>query len=841
MYYTKLGMTGIIPSTGQALCFTNKNNVVPFDRSVFCVSDVTSNVSIHVFRNNDLLYLIVKSVKKILFSMADIDNNKKDTHLRPLRPLFNAVYACNTAEKCGYWNKLCNEMKQYESKSNKNEKKPVEAYYDNIIEILDCFHHLRTKHTHIYQTFGGECDLLQCAIVKRHISHRTTRNKLDHRSQFAQQTMDQIHCDIRHEHHFGTRFTPEEVKAIGVDRTIAIGILRRRQEILHEHFNYDRFTNSNNKYVSTMNQLEFSNNTYSYSLPFNYQPECRDRHEVCWNGLTYSQLYVPPKYESLKEELLAHSSDCILYVLDYKAKRLAQTQAAKEIKANCQNYLKQKSNEPDHPSKYKYEDGSSLTVAHIAVVVIYCDNDAFQYGFSQSYRPIYDDEKQTDDDGLLSILNNIKSRNSEYYHFAKLLKETVEVFGTQYIDHKGNDWPKRMYHGIQRRLVLPGFQCKIFGVLSATTEWHVAERFAEGDHDGLILEMVPSVHLKSFYCRPFSTLHLHEEEHLFVGGLEQFNIMNIEQVPRHRSKEIARKRYPMLIPEAVAKDVITALRVIDCMTNGIYFSNDSADYYHVISKGYVLTKLLKFKDITDTVKDCAQKLMDYRLMAMEHTWSLSEISALVAMLLKEMCDVFFNQNSPFQKSRWTIQELSAFVAKLLTAMFDAKRCIQIHWESLHDELRRIVTGTGGYAGYSFLKSTICTNDDSQCVNITKINKLFPFMLNLVVHEMDMIEAAFLADILQYIQNRDEQENRRIDCFDLLMARDKDVDEDTFNKFLKEFELVKVQGDTIWEAVNTSDTMLQRKTLIIRIVPQKHSALRTDHNQENASQRIESID
>eukprot|EP01083_Nonionella_stella_P094219 264287_1 len=716
-------------------------------------------------------------------------------------------------------------MESYE----KNEK-GLDAYHDNIIEILDWFYHLRTKHKqkveYVYQRFGGKCDVLQCDIVKRHIRHRTRNDDeskqvvLDCRSAFVRQTMDKIHFYIRHEYDFGTRFTPREsqqLKAVGGDRTIALNILRKRQDILKQkQLNHDR----KHRYVSTMNQIECPHYeakdfpTYSYSLPFNYHPKCQHIHDVCWNGLTYSDLYVPPKYSSLKEELLAHSKSrsSVKEALEH-AKLKLQTQYARAIKADSQYYLKQKANEPDHPCQYEYKDDAPLTAMHIAVVFIYCDDDAFQYGFSCSYRPD-DQNKNEANDGdnenvLLSILNNIKSRNSEYYHFAKLLKETVEVFGTQYMDlprDPSDNSRVRMYHGVSRCMVLPGFECKIFGVLSATTDRNVAWRFAEGDDDGLILEMVPSVYLKSFYCSPFSP-HPHEEEHLFVGGLEPFNIINIEYLPKQPSSEdIAKKRHAILIPEEVVRDIMTASRVIDCMTNGLMFSNHPADYHLC-------------EDIKDTVKVCTQKLLHYRLMVVERKWSLDEMSDGVARLLKQMCDTL-RLKSLNSKSAWTIPELSSFVAKLLTVMCDTKRCIQIDWESLGYGLRRMGDVTGGCAGYMFLKASVCTNGDSNYLKISKINKLFPFMLNLVVHNMDKIEALFLDDILQYIQNRNEKENRRIDCFDLVMSENKMVDDDTFRTFVQDFESVKTQGDIIWEVLNTYDKMLMRSKLMIRIVPEQ---------------------
>ena len=259
-----------------------------------------------------------------------------------------------------------------------------------------------------------------------------------------------------------------------------------------------------------------------------------------------------------------------------KAILLIQTMNAKKSRAITQKYVPSLQHHPSHPIHFEYIEGSSISVQHLLVLLIYCGMDQFQYKFSETFRRTK--PKQ--------ILNDIIKIHSNFHHFAKYLKESIEVFGTEY-KHGTID---RMYHGINQEMIFDSTAAQIFGPLSTTYDWDVAVSFS--NNKGMVLELVPDAHLKYFDCEwvsPFSD----EAELLFIGAFGQIQFLNITNT------EFG---FDYI-------EYVKGLRIIETMTDGMYFMDDPADIHKMIRNNTLNVSTLKLKPLSVSDKNLSLELL----------------------------------------------------------------------------------------------------------------------------------------------------------------------------------------------------------------------------------------
>eukprot|EP01084_Bolivina_argentea_P249500 417708_1 len=639
-----------------------------------------------------------------------VNNDGCDINVEEVKQCSKMQFICNNNVKtCGYLKRfqICFIADQNAQLQNNEETV-------DIVPILDCFHHLLRHHSnkndveYIGGLFGlctsNECIRL-LRVTRNNTNQSSSRTKLNDMQFYVQNKLDRIYCYFRH-------------KKVVIRNNI---------------------TRSNDKFRSKLDHRTSKLGSYSLSFPFNYLPQCRDIHKPCFNSMSYSDLYIVPYYKNLKQELKEHKVDFDYWLTATKLHM--KTEFVKRIFASCDDYLPSIKHFCDHPSKFGYEHGSVIHIKNICSILIYCCKDAFQKDFSSSYRAA----DETKHDNNIDKFNEIKLRHSKFGHFGKILKETVEVFGTQYID---GDIPK-VYHGITGQMIIPGFQCKIFGPLSTTIDITIAQQFASGN--GLVLELVPSVHLKYFNCVPISDLPW-EGELLFIGGLESFNIQMIWKIDE---SQMLVEEYEYYIP---------ALRMIDSMSNAKYFSNDAADIHIIKNKNWCDDrKELGFTDVDPQVKEFVQTFIEYRLSNKSNTGK-------------------------------------TYIPQLLDTICNEKECVKINWQSLNEGLLEEVAVDGGYIGYGFIKPQICNKSNSKFIDIDKINKLFPNMNNLVVKELGNIESSFLDEIETFIKTNQNSKY----CIELAVTNDFEVLTNIngqFEKYTEAFERVtkfEMKWDKIWE-------------------------------------------
>eukprot|EP01083_Nonionella_stella_P005185 15036_1 len=223
------------------------------------------------------------------------------------------------------------------------------------------------------------------------------------------------------------------------------------------------------------------------------------------------EVYVPPKFANLKAEVINNEictiSSSEWNVIIAKAHVHKETNHYKAMACNA-SYFKQ---------YYDISEGTPISVQHIAAMMLYCNKDALQRRFSET---------------IWDVQLNEKHRN--YHHLAKLLRENVEVFGSNNIALKNVS----LYHGVALDSQFSSLDICFNGPLSSTTSYEVAAGFAMGakDGEGMVLEFTLNDDWVSqnnkticlFQCAYVSDYPC-ENEIFFIGGLANFQFESIQK------------------------------------------------------------------------------------------------------------------------------------------------------------------------------------------------------------------------------------------------------------------------------------------------------------------------
>eukprot|EP01084_Bolivina_argentea_P259797 438524_1 len=616
---------------------------------------------------------------------------------------------------------IINVIRTYdENKNNNNDEK-------TLINILDAFHHSLFHHDndndfkYIIHMLHQNCELQNCDKIKRH--YRNEDNHLDNNEYdnvLFDQILDRIHCHFLHGFDI-FRINETEMKQIenldcnndsneDMEKAINSNIMQLQNVLNKKKLRFSKITNSNrfsnkkNKFCSLIvqsnslqendsktNENQYEPSIYSYSYPFNYWKHCANSFQVAHDGITnIKDFYVKAKYNSIKDELLNNPIATISLLLFDQTMASAKVHQAsytcKSLRtANVLNYNYYKKESFYHPSKFGYTDGDIMSLSHLVAVIVYCAFDQLQAKFSATYRPV----NSTDDD-----LNTIKERHQNFHHFAKSLYESVQVFGMQYM----SGTIERMYHGINKKMIFTGMSSNVYCVLSTTSSWNVAVQFA--DTSGLILELIPHAHLKYFGCC-WLAKYPNEQELLFCGGIldQPINFINITNTVNGDAFQM----------------YVKALRIIDTMTAGLLFTEDYTLWIDSYQKSTIDVALLgRYADISTKIKK------------------------LAIMLIQHEC-------SRYESDRYkTFPHLHPYVDKLLHQLCKNKKFVVIDMDSMNNSIYSKLQ-RGGYIGYSFLKSYICSKE-YEGVNLSILHLLFPAMHYLMILRLTTISSYLLNDI-----------------------------------------------------------------------------------------------
>ena len=173
---------------------------------------------------------------------------------------------------------------------------------------------------------------------------------------------------------------------------------------------------------------------------------------------------VYPRYKDLKEEMLNYQH------LDHesyenvlaKAKIYVQTNIAKSLKI------------------YSIDAAAPISINNLICIILYCDYSNLSSDFTRSFRKIHQFE----------VLSHIKQRNSYYYHFSKILKETITIYGQRNFFGGNGLLPVLkgpFYCGMSVVLNISQFNMKLLSPTSTSVELSVAIKFS--GNNGMILEL----------------------------------------------------------------------------------------------------------------------------------------------------------------------------------------------------------------------------------------------------------------------------------------------------------------------------------------------------------------
>ena len=375
-------------------------------------------------------------------------------------------------------------------------------------------HHLENKDTKqigiefdliyneiIHKNKVGACDIKSCEGFYR--NHGSTEKKMieveDEETQFYIEIMDSIHCYFMHSYDIAMRnemdLDEEDIKD---DKTLEDDpnddedditqspiivdekILKLKRKLKQKWDNLNNIISKNvqNKFYSDTQKIKKMEEQEQYSFGFRYYywKKFRDNDEMDTGpnrGYKKGDWYIHRKFTSLKAELLGNNTKKggitvhSYNTLRKKAKKYTNSQYAKStISDACklQEYC-------------QIKPGIAITVQHVFAIILYCDCTDLSFKLGTTFRFIDDHE----------TIKHMKKRNAQYWNWCKLLRETVELWGTSL----GESTINIFYHGVSY-MTFSHFLAYFSAPTSTTIMQNVAQTFAS--ENGM------SSHSSFFFC-----------------------------------------------------------------------------------------------------------------------------------------------------------------------------------------------------------------------------------------------------------------------------------------------------------------------------------------------------
>eukprot|EP01084_Bolivina_argentea_P046666 85940_1 len=423
--------------------------------------------------------------------------------------------------------------------------------YSNTI-LLNDFHHLMFEHDfeQIYNKLLENdteqiCRKSVCRILQRNRRDRSLLRKhsaglnnmyfdVDPRAVILQQIMDSFHCFYFHSLDTGYKLSSQDkTRVLEIcDNDVNDENQRSALDKSLQHINQiinkksDKSDNTNTMKFSSILETEYSfglrffywdfYKDYPGTVDFAWLDMCDTYFHAANPGYTINELYVPPKYKNLGEEMTKNEIYCISPTqwLNHVSKATIHSKTDYFKSKNCvQDGRKGHYNRNQKAFLYGVKAEDPIKIEHIAVIMIHCNEDTLNTKFSETFR------MKKNEDVKILIKNH-----SHFAHFGRLLRECVELYG----DFCQN---AVVYHGISSNSTFASANARIKGPFSTTTEYAVALNFA--NNEGIILELfVPTQFLSgrnAFFCQSVSDFK-NEKEIFFIGGTQRFQFLNIFNV-----------------------------------------------------------------------------------------------------------------------------------------------------------------------------------------------------------------------------------------------------------------------------------------------------------------------
>ena len=268
--------------------------------------------------------------------------------------------------------------------------------------------------------------------------------------------------------------------------------------------------------------------------------------------------FVPARYGNLKDEILNLNISMFQWDIVYQksSQFLSMIYCKQTIKAR-KGFIKD----------YEIEEDSLIDIHHMMALLFYCNFDFLTCSLKDSYVKCCKTE----------TYKQLKQRHSIFANFAKLLVESVHVFGDEMTK-------KEQYmHCIDNEILFDVFSAKFHSPASMTSKLSVAHTF-HGDNSRkrglmLILGSDLSAHTRNFDLSWISD-ESHESERLFIGG-QYFEIRSIIDITSKENYQFYMYAFKIfqtltdgeLILHKISNSIISIL--ISMINNELIKTNDS--------------------------------------------------------------------------------------------------------------------------------------------------------------------------------------------------------------------------------------------------------------------------
>eukprot|EP01083_Nonionella_stella_P247145 857236_1 len=508
--------------------------------------------------------------------------------------------------------------------------------------------------------------------------------------------MDRIHTYLLHSYDSGYRLKSHDKEAIAHNKQLW-------DQFAHNKQSFNRYTALDKEVIG--NHYSFGQRFYYWDCFKNDSSVPRSEH-YSHPGYKRSEWYIPPKYGSLKDELVNNRSAVYITKEQWDAQ---YEKVAKHHKTKyCKNMTAQSKGlgglgaDPDHlwyhgdaflinPSICGIMEGTQITVQHLMAVSSYCAFSHLCSRFSETYRRLNDvnDRVQSLPESDMNRImgkenknrsresdSNFKKRHSHFHYFAKHLCEAVNIF----YDSTRHDRPDvyKCFHGTTSEFVFDSMMCSMHQPFSTTMSSAIANNF--GDGEGVILEIQSLPFTRYFECMYLSNYPA-EREVLFLENFTPIMIQNITLMKQTKD----------------FRAYIQAIHVLESM----------------ISCG--------MSDLTGTRPNEQNKLLIINLIEME-----------------------LSRYDKRQKQ----YRIHAYVMNLFHNICIKRQQLNISWIHLNQMLLSIVSGMCEQ-DYLFVKGLFCT-DQGTMLNLHVLCTLFPNLTTVCFFDIDTITLQSLRYLLNYL-------------------------------------------------------------------------------------------
>eukprot|EP01084_Bolivina_argentea_P062115 113577_1 len=497
------------------------------------------------------------------------------------------IIACTSIYECAQIKRVINALKHYQSLNGKEKEDMVIVFCTQIYKhLLDDFNHIILDHNNTdiqlihsdiiskqYKELILSCEFKTCEYYKRAYRNREQNEETNFECVLWCDIFDQIHSYLLHLFDSGIRMmnnlninekeTTEtydsklkSMYAIISEKRIHSNVCSNRFSTKKFNITLDKKDNETKQSDSKQNEDEKTqshNQSSLFSIGYCFYYWKHYKNKAFLNkqhfanrddhlGHIESTLFINKKYLSFKEELLNNLQHKISKTtfdnLFFKTKKYINTQYAKQIKAADRNHL----------LHYEIEKNIPISFNHLMSILCYTDCTDLCNSFSSTFRAISMEES----------LESIKNRNREYWHFSKLIRETVQYFGDKLNDRKDTN---PFYCGISF-MFIPSFVIRLNSPTSTSKQLSVAYNFA--DSKGIVIQINNGSNTESGWLRYFNcswiSSYCDEDERLLCGGYRPLRIESITLVATQQNLFVYCK----------------SMFYFDCMVSGIDLTYEEA-------------------------------------------------------------------------------------------------------------------------------------------------------------------------------------------------------------------------------------------------------------------------